>query len=72
MRMAPRTELEPVTSCNIRRMAKLTVMRSTDASFEEYPGAPTRVSEDKTIDYRFIEAKATKQGVIGVSEPNDA
>ena len=28
-------------------------------------GSPNWVSEEKTIEYRFIEAKSTKQGVIG-------
>ena len=35
-------------------------------------GSPNWVSEDKTIEYRFTEAKSTKQGVEGVSVPNAA
>ena len=38
----------------------------------EINGAPTPVSKDKTIKYRFIKAKSTKQGVEGASVPSDA
>ena len=34
-------------------------------------GAPTQVSKNKTIKYRFIEAKSTKQGVEEASLPSD-
>ena len=35
-------------------------------------GAPTPVSKDKTIKYRFIKAKSTKQGVEEASVSSDA
>ena len=35
-------------------------------------GAPTPVSKDKMIKYHFIEAKSTKQGVLGGSVSIDA
>ena len=35
-------------------------------------GAPTPVSKDKMINYHFIKAKSTKQGVLGVRMTNDA
>ena len=46
-------------------MLKLTVDRQTKN--RKIFGAPTPVSKNKTIKYRFIEAKSTKQGVEGVS-----
>ena len=49
---------------------KLTVMRSTGASFGNILGTYTG-SKGKTIRYRFDKATATKQGAIGVSVPND-
>ena len=41
-------------------------------SYRGITGAPTPVSKDKMINYHFIKAKSTKQGVLGVRMTNDA